>query len=148
MNKPSFESFNQIGIVVRNIEKSVPFLENLFNFKAKLNIIEQDTTVFYKGKEVNFQLKKVMPFLNKIQLEMVEVVKSNGDHLYLDFLKQGKEGLHHLGIYVKNAEDLVKYYKKEFNIDMIQSGSLGKKVNFYYLDTKEILGYYIELIEF
>jgi catechol 2,3-dioxygenase-like lactoylglutathione lyase family enzyme len=148
MNKPSFESFNQIGIVVRNIEKSVPFLENLFNFKVKLNIIEQDTTVFYKGKEVNFQLKKVMPFLNKIQLEMVEVVKSNGDHLYLDFLKQGKEGLHHLGIYVKNAEDLIKYYKKEFNIDMIQSGSLGKKVNFYYLDTEEILGYYIELIEF
>ncbi|MEJ2267823.1 MAG: ABC transporter permease, partial [Nanoarchaeota archaeon] len=107
---------SNIEQVVRNIEKALSFLEDFFNFKANLNIIEQDTIVRYKGKEVHFKLKKVMPFLNKIQLEIIEVVKSDGEHLYLDFLKSGKEGLHHLGIYVKNADELIKYYKNKYNL--------------------------------
>ena len=37
------------------------------------------------------------------QFEIVELLESKGDHLYLEFLKEGKIGIHHLGVYTKNA---------------------------------------------
>jgi hypothetical protein len=77
----------------------------------------------------------------------VELVESNGDHLYLDFLNQGNEGLHHLGIYTKDARQIITEFKTKHNVDVIQTGKVGK-VNFYYLDTRDLIGYFIELISF
>ena len=81
------------------------------------------------------------------QFEIVELVESDGDHLYLDFIKEGNEGLHHLGTYTKDAEKLIEYFKNEHDIEVIQTGKAGK-VRFDYLDTKETLGFYLELISF
>lgn len=37
------------------------------------------------------------------------------------------------------------HFKNKYNIDAIQLGKVGK-IKFYYLDTKEVFGYYFELI--
>ncbi|MFW9772299.1 MAG: VOC family protein [Candidatus Thorarchaeota archaeon] len=147
MSELKLTKFDQIGILVRNIEKVVGLLNTIFDFKSKINIVEQESNAFYKGEEVSFKMKKIMHNFSGKQLEIVELLESTGDHLYLDFLKQGNVGLHHLGIYVKNPQNLIDYLKKEFNIEVIQTGNAGK-VSFYYLDTKEILGFYLELIKF
>jgi hypothetical protein len=139
--------FDQIGIVVKNIEKAVDFYNSYFNFKGTINIVEQWSDVVYKQKNVRFKMKKVMQTINQIQFEIVELVESNGDHLYLDFLNQGNEGLHHLGIYTKDAQQIITEFKTKHNIDVIQTGKVGK-VNFYYLDTRNLIGYFIELISF
>jgi hypothetical protein len=52
-----------------------------------------------------------------------------------------------LGIYTKNADQLMDHFKKEYGIDVAQTGKAGK-VNFYYLNTKDTLGFYLELIAF
>jgi catechol 2,3-dioxygenase-like lactoylglutathione lyase family enzyme len=65
----------------------------------------------------------------------------------LDYLQEGKEGLHHLGIYTKNIEPILDHYKNNLGIEVIQRGKAGK-VNFFYLDTREVLGFYLELIAF
>jgi hypothetical protein len=75
------------------------------------------------------------------------VVESSGDHLYLDFIREGNEGLHHLGIYSKNADEIIKDFKINYNIEIVQTGKAGK-VNFFYLDTKKLIGFYLELISF
>lgn len=141
------DKFDQIGIVVKDIEKAANLYKNLFNFKGEIKIVEQDATVSYKGKEVIFKMKKIMQFFGDKQFEIVELLESTGDHLYSEFLKEGKEGLHHLGVYTKNAEKLIDHFKKEYKIDVIQSGRAGK-VNFYYLDTNSTIGFYLELIAF
>jgi len=92
-------------------------------------------------------MKKIMQNFGGKQLEIVEVVESNGDHLYLDYIKEGNEGLHHLGVYTKNAEDLISEFKIKYNIEVVQTGKAGK-VNFYYLDTRKLIGFYLELISF
>ena len=92
-------------------------------------------------------MKKIMQNFSGKQLEIVQLVESTGDHLYKEFLDEGKEGLHHLGIYTKNADQLMDHFKKEYGIDVAQTGKAGK-VNFYYLDTKDTLGFYLELIAF
>ena len=147
MTELKINKFDQIGIVVKNIEKAVDFYNSYFNFKGPINIVEQWSDVVYKQKSVRFKMKKVMQTINQIQFEIVELVESNGDHLYLDFLNQGNEGLHHLGIYTKEAQQIITEFKTKHDIDVIQTGKVGR-VNFYYLDTRNIIGYFIELISF
>ena len=146
-NQLKLEKFDQIGILVKNIENATKYLGNLMQFQSTLNIIEQSSKATYKGKEVSFKMKKVMQNFGGKQFEVIELVESSGDHLYLDFIKNGYEGLHHLGIYSKNAEEIIKNYKKKYNIEVIQTGAAGK-VKFYFLDTREIIGFYLELISF
>jgi len=119
----------------------------LFNFKGNINIVEQSATVNYKGKDVTFNMKKIMQFFGGKQFEIVEVVDATGPNLYSEFVAEGNTGLHHLGIYTKNAEELIEQFKQQFNVDTAQMGKLGK-LTFTYLNTKEILGYYIEILEF
>ncbi len=148
MTSLKLDKFDQIGIVVKDIEKAKNVFGALLNFQAELKIFDQKTTVFYQGKEVNFKLKKIQQNWGGKQLEIVQVVHSEGDHLYSEFLKEGREGLHHLGIYVKDADSYIARFKEEHNIGVIQTGKLGNKVKFYYLDTQTTLGFYLELIQF
>ena len=141
------DKFDQIGIVVNNIEKAAQMYRKLFNFKGNINIVEQSATVNYKGKEVTFNMKKIMQFFGGKQFEIVEVVDATGPNLYSEFIAEGNTGLHHLGIYTKNAKELIEQFKQQFNVDTAQVGKLGK-LTFTYLDTKDILGYYIEILEF
>jgi len=147
MSEIKLDKFDQIGIVVRDIEKAAKLYRELFNFKGQINIVEQDATVLYKGKEATFKMLKIMQHFGSKQFEIVEVLEATGLNLYSEFLKEGKEGLHHIGIYTKEADKLLERFKKQFNVDVIQVGKLGK-LTFSYLDTKDILGYYIELLEF
>ncbi|TFF93449.1 MAG: hypothetical protein EU543_03630 [Promethearchaeota archaeon] len=141
------EKFDQIGIVVDDIEKSAELYRELFSFKGDINIVEQDANVTYKGKDVTFKMKKIMQFFGGKQFEVVEVISADGPNLYSEFIEQGNTGLHHLGIYVKNADKYIHKFKDKFDVDVAQIGHVGK-LKFTYLDTKDSLGYYIELIEF
>ena len=119
----------------------------LFNFKGNINIVEQSATVYYKGQEATFNMKKIMQFFGDKQFEIVEVVDATGPNLYSKFIAEGNSGLHHLGIYTKNAEEIITQFEQQFNVEIVQVGKLGK-LTFTYLDTKDILGYYIEILEF
>ena len=121
--------------------------QKLFNFKGNINIVEQSATVYYRGQEATFNMKKIMQFFGGKQFEIVEVVDATGPNLYSEFIAEGNTGLHHLGIYTKNAEELIEQFKQQFNVKIAQVGKLGK-LTFTYLDTKDILGYYIEILEF
>jgi len=147
MSEIKLDKFDQIGIVVKDIEKAAEMYKTLFKFKGQINIVEQDATVNCRGEEGTYKMKKIMDFFGGKQLEIVEIVDAQGPNLYSEFLDEGREGLHHLGIYIKNGKDLIKEFKEKFNVEVIQVGKLGK-LTFTYLDTREILGYYIEFLEF
>lgn len=147
MSEFKLPKFDQIGIIVKDIEKTIEILSSILDFKIKVNIVEQITNIIYKGKEATFKTKKILQQFDGKQFEIVEVVESSGNHLYLEYLKEGKQGLHHLGIYTKNVTPALEYYKNNYSIEVIQTGNAGK-VNFFYLDTKDVLGFYLELIVF
>ena len=147
MSEFKISKFDQIGILVRDIEKAASLYRILLEFNGKFNIVEQTSIVQYNGKEVEFKMKKIMENFSGKQFEIIELLESTGEHLYSKFLREGKIGLHHLGVYIKNAEVLINHFKNEYKINVIQTGKVGR-VKFYYLDTKDILGYYLELIAF
>lgn len=145
MSEIKIPKFDQVGIVVKDIEKAAEIFGSLLNFRAKLNIVEQSSDVNYKGQEGTVKMKKIMQHWGDKQLEIVEVVEATGPNVYSDAIEAGRFGLHHLGTYTKNAEEMLKFFKEKYNIDVIQSGKAGK-INFYYLDTEKILGFILELI--
>jgi len=145
MRELKLSNFDQIGIIVKDIEKAAELYQVLLDFKGKINIVEQTSIVNYKESKVEFKMKKIMQNFGGKQFEIIELLESTGDHLYSEFLKEGKEGLHHLGVYTKDAEALINHFKNSYIIDVIQSGKVGR-VKFYFLDTKDIIGYYLELI--
>jgi len=147
MTELKLSNFDHIGILVKDIEKAAEFYTALLDFKGKINVVEQTSTVNYRGKEVEFKMKKIMQHFGGKLFEIIELLESTGEHLYSEFLKKGKVGLHHLGVNTRDAETLIKHFKNSYKIDVIQSGKVGK-IKFYYLDTKDIFGYYLELISF
>ena len=147
MSDIKLDKFDQIGIVVNNIEKSAQIYQQLFSFKGNINIVEQSATVIYMGKEASFNMKKIMQFFGGKQFEIVEVIDATGPNLYSKFIAEGNSGLHHLGFYTKNAEEIIEQFEQKFNVEIVQVGKLGK-LTFTYLNTKDILGYYIEILEF
>ncbi|MFX1321197.1 MAG: VOC family protein [Promethearchaeota archaeon] len=147
MENLKLEKFDQIGIIVKNIESAAGILGRLLDFKSKIDIVEQKSEVVYKGKKVSYKMRKIMQNFSGKQFEIVELLESTGDHLYLEFLREGNIGLHHLGVYTKNADELIDHFKKVYNIEVIQSGTVGK-LRFDYLNTKKELGFYLELISF
>jgi len=146
MTELKLSKFDQIGIIVKDIEKAAEFYTSLLDFKGGINIVQQTSTVNYRGNEVEFKMKKIMQNFGGKQFEIIELLESTGDHLYSEFLKEGNFGLHHLGVYTNDAEPIIIHFKNTYNIDVIQSGKVGR-VKFYYLDTKEVFGYYLELIK-
>jgi hypothetical protein len=147
MTELKIEKWDQLGIVVKDIENAAELYNGLFTFKGPINIVEQDATVVYKGKEATFKMKKIMQHFGNKQMEIVQVLEATGPNLYSEFIDEGHTGLHHLGIYTKNAKELIDEFKYKYNIEVAQTGKLGK-LTFTYMDTKDILGYYIELLEF
>lgn len=147
MSDTKLNKFDQVGIVVKNIEKAAEFYRAFFEFKGPINIVEQDATVTYKGQEATFTMKKIMQHFGGKQFEIVEITHATGPNLYSEFVEEGNVGLHHLGIYTKDAKPLIEEFKNKFNVDVAQIGHVGK-LKFTYLDTKEILGYYLEFLEF
>jgi len=147
MSEFKLAKYDQIGIVVRDIEKAVKLLSSILDFKVNVNIVEQISKVVYQGKEASFKMRKIMQKFDGKQLEIVEVLESTGNHLYSEFLKEGKLGLHHLGIYTKNVKPLLEHFQSNFGVEVIQRGEAGK-VKFFYLNTQDVLGFYIELIVF
>ena len=118
MSELKLSKFDQIGILVKDIEKAAEFYTALLDFKGKINIVEQSSTVNYRGHEVEFNMKKIMQNFSGKQFEIIELLESTGDHLYLEFLREGKVGLHHLGIYTKDTETLIMHFKNKYNIDV------------------------------
>jgi len=90
MSDLKLPKFDQIGILVKDIEKATELYNGLLDFNGKINIVEQTTIANYKGKEVTFKMKKIMQNFGGKQFEIVELLESTGDHLYLEFLKEGK----------------------------------------------------------
>ncbi|MFW9902332.1 MAG: VOC family protein, partial [Candidatus Thorarchaeota archaeon] len=133
---------DQLSFVYKDINKQAEIMENIYGvpkFAQMENITHQDAT--YRGKEVTIVADYAFSRLLNIQIELQQW--KSGDSLFKEFLDQGKEGLHSIGIFV---DDLDRYIE-EFNnkgIEVIQTGQIGKQ-KFVYLDTEKTFGVLLEI---
>jgi len=133
----------QLGFVYKDIEKQAKIFETLFNVPKFAIIPETTEIVKYRGKEVEVHIKLAISRQFKAQIELIQHI--SGECIYKEFLDQGREGLHHISLFIENIEAYIEYFEKQ-GLEMIYSGSLGKQV-YAYFDTEDTLGMLLEIQE-
>jgi hypothetical protein len=101
----------------------------------------------YHNHPANYKILLATATSGSMQIELIEYI--SGDTIHRDFLASGKQGIEHVGIFVSDLDAALKPYK-EMGIGILQSADgLGVKQDgrYAYLDTKNILGTILELIQ-
>jgi methylmalonyl-CoA/ethylmalonyl-CoA epimerase len=131
-----FSRVDQIGIVVKDVEKYMKFYEKMFG-------VEPFPTV--ESAVNSAKLKIVLFELDEVEIELIQVVE--GESVHSRFLEERGEGLHHLGFFVKDIEKELARLDKE-GIRVLERGEVLGAVKFAYLDTKKTLGVVLELVQY
>ena len=134
---------DQLGFVYKDIEKQARIFESLFNVPKFALIPEFNNVVKYRGKDSNVRTKICISRQFDTQLELNQHIE--GDCLYKEFLDQGREGLHHISLFVDDLDSYIEYFKGK-GYDVIYAGSIGKQ-DWAYFNTEETLGLFLEIQE-
>jgi len=133
---------DQLSFIYKDIKKQAEIMENQYGFPkfAQMeNITHQDAT--YRDKEVIITVDYAFSRLFNVQIELQQW--KSGDCLFKEFIDQGKEGLHSIGVYVDDLEAYINEFKKK-GIEILQTGQVGKQ-KFVYLDTEKTFGFLLEI---
>ena len=136
----------QVGIVVRDLEKSKKDYERLMGIESWREFEMDSSTVemTYHGKPTHHSFKAAFTMLGPLMIELLEPLEGEGS--YRDFLEEHGEGIHHLGhARVDNLVEAVQALEKA-GFPCIETG--GDPAGFHtwaYVDTTKTLGYILEL---
>ena len=139
----------QLGIVVKSIDRSLPYYSNILNIKPWYRAEIETSEIYYKDKQIELELDLAVGYSGALQFELIEV--GEGDrNIYTDLIEKQGEGLHHIGFVVSDIDKGIDALQK-CGFQPLQHGSLktkGKAITrFAYFDSIERCGYIIELIQ-
>ena len=143
IKKLELPTVSQIGIVVKDMDKTIEFYENVLGLGP---FVKPDITYkekHYYGKQVQSEFIMGFCSLGSVELELIQPI--SGPTIYHDFLQAKGEGIHHLGFDVKDMEKKLALCQ-EMGIK-IMAGGEGATSHFEYLDTAETGGVIFELIQ-
>ncbi len=150
MGSLNLPKVNQVGIVVKNIDKAISLFSELYGINPWFHIIESGTPpVFYKENRIEQSIKIAVAFSGQIQFEFIQPCDSN-ENIYNNHLEKHGEGIHHLGFFVSNLKKRV-LKANSLDIKVIQQGIIinkgGSVTNYAYLDTLDKCGIMMEFID-
>ena len=139
------QNFCQIGIVVKNIDKTVEFYTKMFGFGPyEIKYVDYSAATYY-GKTAGYRGKRAFFNLGPgIEIELIELI--DGKTIHEDFLKKHGEGLNHIGFKVddlKAARDNAEKAGFQITQGFMRPDGSG----FAYIDTDKTGGVIFELIE-
>jgi 4-hydroxyphenylpyruvate dioxygenase-like putative hemolysin len=136
----------QIGFVIKNTGKVLEYYEKT------LGLGHFDSAFFgadYGDGRAKMRISVAQ--ISGLQFELIEPME--GDKIHSAFLKQGREGLHHLGFYVKDIDEKLKDLQRK-GIKALERGKMldatGKSIGiqYVYLDTASTSGVIFELVKY
>lgn len=127
----------QVGIVVRDIEKTMDFYTSAFGFGP--------WTVFDEIANPAFKVKIALAQSGQLQFELIQILE--GKSLHSRFLEEKGEGLHHLGFFVRDIDKelarLTKLGIRPYDSMKVPDFDFG----YAYLDTDKKGGVIFELLQ-
>ena len=132
---------NQLGYVYNDIKKQAKILEEKLGLPKFAFLENKPTKYKYRGKESIVQTMIGFSRSLNVQVELIQLIK--GECIFKEFLDAGKEGLHHLGVYVDDVDVLIKKYKEK-GYEVVHEGLTAGVQKVAYIDTYEDFGVYIE----
>ncbi len=136
-------SLCQIGIVVRSIDETIKYYQEVFGFGPfELRDVDYPTATYY-GETAGYRGKRAFFHLGPIQIELIEL--KDGKTIHESFLREKGEGLHHIGFLVKNLEE-AKKKAESAGLEVTQGFTRPDGTGFAYLDSDRVGGVIFELI--
>lgn len=145
----SLNTINQIGIVVKDLDKTMEAYWNQFGIGPwrvyHLGPGMKDMT--YYGKPCSFSLKVGVTRIGNLAIELLQPL--SGPTPLKDFLEKHGEGMQHVGIVVENLEKAIAEMKQQGYEVIMSARGLGTKGDggSAYFNTGESLGTLVEFIE-
>lgn len=89
---------NQVGFVVRDMERALAFYEPLFGPFSTMD--PGPMTYDYRGQQVECDMRLAFGKSGEVEIELIEWVSGGCPHK--EFLDAGREGMHHLRFIVED----------------------------------------------
>ncbi len=112
---------HQLGFVVRDMEKAMEEYGRIYHIKTWYRAAKRpDDEMFYMGKRIvdpGFDL--IVGYCGKTEIELITTGAQ--ESIYANFLKEGREGLHHVSFFVNDLDAAVEEYKG-YGFQVVQNG--------------------------
>lgn len=140
---------SQIGIVVKDLSAAI---DNFSHFAgiSPWNLYTNSAPplkCIYHGHPANYKVRVAVAKSGQVQTELIEYLE--GDTIHRDFLTSGRHGVEHIGIFVPDLDKaLMSYTKLGIGIlQQVEGLGLSRDGRFAYLDTEQLFGTILELIQ-
>ena len=149
--KDTFKEVVQIGAVVKDLDKSIQVLSEVFGI-GPFNRIDDwppperpDYELYYYGQPGQFTARMAFVALGPVELELIQPLE--GRSIWSDFLGEHGEGIHHIRFNTPDHDAVIEYLAGH-GIGISQMGSGLRPGTFWVnFDTQEYVGFTIEIMK-
>jgi catechol 2,3-dioxygenase-like lactoylglutathione lyase family enzyme len=147
MNTSLLRGAVQIGIVVRDLERTTSLLTTIFGI-GPFHFVEwpnrPDSKYFYRGHEEPIRIRQAFAQAGSLELEIIHPVEGT-KNAYKDFLDTRGEGIHHVLFETQDMDQAVKEFERH-GVEILQSGSgIRPGTKWALLDSQDAIGFLLEL---
>ena len=137
------KNITQLGFFFKDVKKHAEKWEDLFGVDKFSYIPAHTIKYFYRGNYNDVTVIQAFSRCFNTQLEFVQHIE--GESYHKEFLDKGREGLHHISIFVEDIESYIEKFKS-IGIEQISGGQRGRQM-YAHFDTEKTLGVILELQE-
>ena len=148
-DKPLLDKIFQIGILVKDIEKTIKIFEEVFGigpWEEPRLMNGEKLGITINGKPLNEDYIKIS-MLHRYGFE-IELIQPIGDMPMKDWIEKHGSGLHHLDFRIADGdyEGFLEKCKEITGKDTWLRGiGMGGRMDFSYVDLTDELGFYVEV---
>ena len=141
--------FVQIGIVVKDLDRTVKYLSEVFGLGPFRFISyppegRDDIQLRYRGETGHFSHRLAFAQLGPVELELAQPLE--GDSGLTEFLNQHGEGIHHIRFNTPELEAALDHLAGKGVVPLMGGGGLRPGTQWVHLDTAAEAGFIIELM--
>ena len=137
----------QVGLVVKDIEKSLDAYVEVFGLDQRPVVSETDnlekSNMRYRGQPSEARAKLAFIPMGQVTIELIEPI--GGPSTWQEFLDKHGDGVHHIAFMVEGTDQVVSVLQGQ-GIPLVQRGDYTGGM-YSYLDSEPRLGVMLELLE-
>jgi methylmalonyl-CoA/ethylmalonyl-CoA epimerase len=136
----------QVGLVVKNIEKSIDGYSEVFGIQRPAVIITDDyqaAKTAYRGQPSLARAKLAFIDMGQVQLELIEPIGEPST--WKEALDKNGESVHHIAFIIKGTDEVVEKLAQR-DMPVAQQGNYTGG-RYTYIDSAQKLGVVLELLE-
>ena len=133
----------QVGVVVRDLDRTVEFLTALGLGPFKIRIAEHPSATV-NGKTVSYQVRLALSQQGPVQLELIEY--QSGTTIQEEFLREKGEGIHHILFKVRDLKEALEKFSLQ-GIEALQKDDFVGGGGLAYMGTDKVGGIIMEVVQ-